>query len=83
MSRSGAMYFISAIEAAAAGGGPRETARHAAAHRASAAARPGGSVLSRVRRMLVGALRSDRGAHGGTDRGRSRGVLEVKGADVP
>jgi hypothetical protein len=72
MSRSGAMYVISAIESAAAGGGPGGTARRAAAHRASVAGRPGGSVLARVRRMLAAVPRSDGGAHGGTGRDRPR-----------
>jgi hypothetical protein len=70
MSRSGALHVISAIEAAAAGGGPGRPARRAAADRACAAGRPGGGVLSRVRRMLAAAPRSDGGAHGGAGRDR-------------
>jgi hypothetical protein len=70
MSRSGALHVISAIEAAAAGGGPGRPARHAAAHRACAAGRPGGGVLARVRRMLAAGPRSDGGAHGGAGRDR-------------
>ena len=64
MSRSGALHVISAIEAAAAGGGPGSPARHAAAHRASAAGRPRGSVLALVRRVLAAGPRSDGGTHG-------------------
>jgi len=68
MSRSGAAYLISAIESAAAGGGPGGPAGHAAAHRARAAGRPGGSVLARVRRILAAAPRS----HGGAGRDHPR-----------
>ncbi|HEX3192048.1 MAG TPA: hypothetical protein VHS30_19940 [Streptosporangiaceae bacterium] len=72
MSRSGALYVISAIEAAAAGGGPGGPARRAAADRTSVAGRPGGSVLSRVRRMLAAVPRRAGGAHGAAGRDRPR-----------
>ena len=70
MSRSGALYVISAIEQAAAGGGPGVPARRAADHQVLAAGRPGGSMLSRARRILAAVHRGTGGAHGRAGRGR-------------
>jgi hypothetical protein len=72
MSRSGALYVISAIEGAAAGGGAGASARRTADHRVLAAGRPGGSMLSRARRMLAAVHRGTGGARGGAGRGRPR-----------
>jgi hypothetical protein len=72
MSRSGALYVISAIEQAAAGGGPGVPARRAADHQVIAAGRPGGNMLSRARRMLAAVQRGTGGAHGRAGRGRRR-----------
>jgi hypothetical protein len=72
MSRSGALYVISAIEQAAAGGGPGVPARHTADHQVLAAGRPGGNMLSRARRILAAVHRGTGGAHGGAGRGRPR-----------
>jgi hypothetical protein len=72
MSRLGALYVISAIEEAAAGGRPGVSARRAADHRVLAAGRPRGRMLWRARRMLAAAHRGTGGARGGAGRGHPR-----------
>jgi hypothetical protein len=69
MARSGALYFIRAIEQAAADGGP---GRRAGAHGAPAVGSPGGSMGVRTRRMLAAVRRRVGGAHGRAGRGRPR-----------
>jgi hypothetical protein len=72
MSRTGALYVISAIEEAAAGGGRRVPARRTADHQVLAAGRPGGNMLSRARRKLAAVYRGTGGAHGGAGQGHPR-----------
>ena len=72
MSRLGALYVITAIEEAAAGGRRGVPAKRPANHRVLAAGRPGGRMLSRARRMLAAAHRGTGGARGGAGRGRPR-----------
>jgi hypothetical protein len=70
MSRSGAFYFIEAMNGAARGE-PGVSGRRAADHRAPTAGRPDGSTFSLMRRMLA-VVRRTIGAHGRASRGRHR-----------
>jgi len=67
MSRSGAFYFIEAMDGAAARGRPGAPARRAV-HQAPAADRPDGIV----RRVLTALRRTLGGTHGRAGRGRHR-----------